>query len=93
MNISTTSEQFGHDAVSVTLQWIPASFNSLYSYNVIVDPQVQLQFNGSTRVQLTLSYNTLYNVSVVATHLCGQNTNNMITFVELYYICKLPHNP
>ena len=90
MNISTTSEQFGRDAVSVTLQWIP---KSLYSYNVIVNPQVQLQFNGSTRVQLILSYNTLYNVSVVATHLCGQNAVNMINFVELYYICKLPHNP
>ena len=52
------------------------------SYDVIVVPQVEMTFNGTECVQLMLSYNTLYTVSVEATQ-CGGNTTS--TTVELNY--------
>ena len=58
--------------------------NPIYSYSVTVIPQIELAYNQqctSCTVQLTLSYNTQYYVSVVATHPCGQSTS----FTELYY--------
>ena len=63
------SEQFRADNVTIILEWSQDNYGTL-SYHVSVTPQVDIRFTGSTSVQLTVSYNILYNVSVVAT-LCG----------------------
>ena len=65
----TIKKQFGVDNVTVILEWI---HENATSYTLSTIPQVAIR-NQTTSVQMTLSYNTLYNVSVVAT-LCGQNT-------------------
>ena len=60
--------------------------NTLYSYHVGAIPQLTSVTSigiRSATFQFEIPYNTLYNVSVVAAHLCGQN--NVTTFVELYY--------
>ena len=67
------------DNVTVILEWTPE--NGM-SYNVSVVPQVAVRFTGDRSVQLTASYNTVYNVSVVAT-LCGRN--NATTATGLSY--------
>ena len=64
----TTTSMLDAVSVSVVLMW--TQINWLYSYNVSVTPSVEMTFNGGTTVQLILSYNTQYNVSVVATHPC-----------------------
>ena len=78
--IVARSEQFGMDGVTVILEW--SQENNGTSHNVSVVPLVAIWSTGSTRVQLTVLYNTLYNVSVVAT-LCGRH--NATTTVELSY--------
>ena len=53
------------DSVIVLLQWIEELSNSLVIYNVSVEPMANV-VNGNGRANLTLLYNTLYTVSVVA---------------------------
>ena len=83
MNITSLSEHFEINNITVILGWTPES--SLYRYNVNVVPQPEVKWfqNDSTRAQLTIAYNVLYNVSVIATHLCGQNS--VTAMIELYY--------
>ena len=53
------------------------------SYIVSVLPAIDLRFIERASVNLSLPYNTAYNVSAVATSLCGQSTR--IAFIQLYY--------
>ena len=84
VNISVTSVEFEISAVAVILDWTIEPMSSFYSYNVTVVPQLHAVINGSThRVMLMVPYNFLYNVTVVADHLCGQSS--IPTSTELYY--------
>ena len=65
-------EQFGVDNVTVDLQWteeLNSSFN-LVTYHVSVEPMAHV-VTGNSRANLTLQYNTPYNMSVVA-DVCGR---------------------
>ena len=75
----TTREGFGMENVTVTLDWKPEMG---MSYNVIINPNVPVKFVENTSIQLVVSYNTLYNVSVVATS-CGHS--NVMATVRLSY--------
>ena len=80
MNIKSKLEQFESNGVKVILEWTQES--SFYGYNFSVVPHLKLRF-GNTTLHLTVPYNTPYNISVVATHLCGENS--ITAFTELYY--------
>ena len=69
------TEVFGIDEVMVTLEW-----SNENSYNVSVSPHPPFKSSGSNSILLRVSYNTLYNVSVVSIDPCGQS----IVF-EIYY--------
>lgn len=69
---------FGSDGATVNLEWIQESG---VSYNVSVIPPVAVRATGSTSVQLTVGYNTLYNVSVIAKTHCDHTT----TVIGLIY--------
>ena len=76
--------------VFVTLEWTLDQDSFIYAHNVSVVPEVvELTFNRSRGLQLMLSYNTLYNVTVVATHPCGQHVESV---VQLYYGKSQDHN-
>ena len=82
MNITKQQEVFEDSSVIVILDQTVGS--PPYSYDVTVDPPpVELMANRSMYTTV-LAYNTLYNVSVVATHPCG-NTSSVVAFIELYY--------
>ena len=85
LEITILSEQFEKDGVIVTLEWTEE--NSLYSYNISVSPQLEVMFieRVSFRVQLSVPYNSFYNVSIAAVPLCRRN--NVTTFIgpSLYY--------
>ena len=72
------SELFMREHVSVLLEW--SGINGVI-FDVSVTPHVVESFAQSTSFQLTVSYNTQYNVSVMAS-LCGQNNT---TVTELHY--------
>ena len=72
--------QFGIDDVTIVLMWEQEDGTS---YNVSVHPNVNIRFTGNTMVELTsVSYNTSYMVSIVAT-LCGRN--NYTAVIRLNY--------
>ena len=73
--------EFETDGVTITLEW--DELNPLYSVNVTVIPIIRVNISGST-AQLTVNYNVMYNVSVMISHLCGQN-NVMVLSKKYYY--------
>ena len=57
--------------VIVLLEWIPQKG---IIYNISTNPKVaDMTILSDTSVQFSASYNTHYNVSIVATSTCGQN--------------------
>ena len=77
-SIVNVSEQltFEANSVTVTLEW---STKNSVTYTINTDPQVAVNQTGLGRnsAQLTVSYNTRYNVSIVAS-LCGTNRTTLI---------------
>ena len=70
------SEEFGNESITISLEL------TVENSEISVEPQaLDLTNLGPTRIQLILSYNTLYNVSATAT-LCGQNITH---FIGLHY--------
>ena len=71
--------------VHVILEWTEED-SITYSYDIMISTSLPLEetFNGSSKIQLTLSYNIRYNVSVVATHPCG-HVSSIVASIELYY--------
>ena len=82
------AEVFRMDKVTISLQWMQEVYQEWFvSYNIIILPQLDpmadvVTMINSMRANLTLLYNTPYNVSVVA-DLCGQR--NSTTLSEIYY--------
>ena len=71
--------EFETDHITITLEW--NELNPLFSVNITVIPETQVNISGST-AQLTVNYNVMYNVSVMISHFCEQN---MTVFDEEYY--------
>ena len=84
MIIQIVSENLERDGVIVILEWTQEN-HTYYSYNVSVTPHPpSTLISERMRVQLKVSYDILYNVSVLATpHCTGQG--NIEAFVELHY--------
>ena len=78
--ITSQSEIFGIDSNTVTLEWPQG--NPLHSYQVSVLPQVEITFMGKVRVQLSVSYDVMYNVSIVMSSPCGQNAAMVFTLPQ-----------
>ena len=80
------SESLEIDSIRVTLEWTQENMTlSLYSFSVSISPQVPILVfpEGTTRVQLKVHYETLYNVSFQAIPFCKQG--NTTIFIRLYY--------
>ena len=82
-------EEFGVERVTILVNWTQPE-NPLVSYNIRVDPTsgTMVTIVDSTRANLTLSYNTPYNVTVVA-DFCGQR--NATAQFELSYGNRIAH--
>ena len=82
-------EDFSSNEVTVTVEW--TLLNSqlyyqqlLHNVSISADPQPKtIMFAGNMRVQLVLSYNTLYNVSVTQPSTCQQLVRTK--FLQLDY--------
>ena len=72
--------EFETDGVTITLEW--DELNPLYSVYVTVVPATRVNISGST-AKLIVTYNVMYNVSIMISHLCGQN--NVTVLSEVYY--------
>ena len=80
INVREQPAEFEKEHVTVVLEW--GELNPLHSINVSVTPKTQVNISSST-ARLIMAYNVTYNVSVMVSHLCEQNS--ITTFTEAYY--------
>ena len=96
MNVRLYSEELSSDRVTVTLEWTLLNSQDYYQQllsNVSISAVPQLNnvmFTGDMKVQLTLLYNTLYNVNVTQHSTCRQFI--WTKFIELSYSKLLNNN-
>jgi hypothetical protein len=76
--LSVSGEYYQADNVTVTVLWAPIDN---ITFSAQVTPLVPILTTGSTNRQLIISYNTEYNLSVVAATPCG----NFIASTMLSY--------
>jgi hypothetical protein len=81
VHVREQAAEFETDGVTVILEW--DELNPLYSANVSVTPEAQVNISSST-ARLTLAYNETYNVSIMISYLCGQNSVTVFTAVYYY---------
>ena len=84
VNIQIMSDDWERDGIRVTPEWIQDS-SSFYSYNVSVTPNPASALTTERmRVQLKVSYDILYDVSVQSTPTCGKGSSITVS-IELHY--------
>lgn len=71
----STSEEFGADNVTVTVEWTQEEGAI---YRIIIVPQEPMTFTGDSSIQLTLLYNINYSVSVAAALPCQYQAHGHI---------------
>ena len=77
----SSREIFERNGIAVTLEWMGGTRGVMYSVYSL--PQLQVPITVENMVaELRLSYNVVYNVSIVAT-LCGQRS--LLNTVHLHY--------
>ena len=73
---------FGSDSATVILQWSSPTVASGVSYNVSVTPLLEsVLIAGNTSVQLTVHYNTQYNVSIVTMNCAGESSASVTSLL------------
>ena len=79
------------ERITIQLEWTVLLSQIYYqqllpntSIYVVPDPEVDIAYTGNRTLQLILQYNTLYNVSITQSGICGQP--NQTAFIELEYM-------
>lgn len=74
-------EEFGEERVTIHMNWTQSE-NSLVSYSVSVVPRngSTISIIDSTKANVTLTYNTPYNMTVVADFCEERNATTLIKF-------------
>ena len=83
----TLYEQFLSDGISIVLEWNISNVQIYHQMNVsiaVVPSPIAVMHARNRTLQLILSYNTLYNVSLTQPGICGQP--NQTSFIELISI-------
>ena len=91
LDIRFISRLFSSNGISVVLEWNVSNVQIYYqqllqnvSVYVVPNPlMMALIHTGNRTLQLMLSYNTLYNVSITQPGICGPP--NQTVFIELSY--------
>ena len=78
--LSISEERFEVDNVTVTVEWAPAQQDGVM-YTVNISPLVAKRdiYVRGTRCQLTIPYNAVHNLSVIAAVPCRPNATAVIT--------------
>ena len=89
LSILPHSEELSSDNITVIFEWNVSNLQIYHqqllqnvSINVVPDP-VEIIYRGNMTFQLTLLYNTLYNVNITQPGICGQPYQTV--FIELSY--------
>ena len=76
------SPKYAADYINVRLEWVEVNG---VSYNVSIEPQVAIAFNGSSTIQFTALYNTVYNVNITANRVFCDTAHTVTTAVVFNY--------
>ena len=74
--LRVSDERYEVDNVIVTVEWTPQEG---VTYTTSVSPLTSITVTGNSSRQLTISYNTNYNISVEAAPPCRPNPTAVIT--------------
>ena len=74
--LRVSDERYETDNVTVIVEWTSQEH---VTYTTSVSPLTSVTVTGSSSRQLTISYNTNYNLSVEAAPPCGPNPTAVIT--------------
>ena len=86
LNVTMVNQLLRSDDVTVTLQW-PREPGVVYSVNIVPEtPHTELTNAMTVKINLTVSYNIQYNVSIVLS-LCGVTTTKVLNYSKhrIYY--------
>ena len=89
-------KRFDRDGVSLFFEWPELDESSIESSAdvhlsaTVLPPARIVEQNGSIAVHITVSYNTLYNISIYITSLCG--SERLVTSFNQLYFSKQNHS-
>ena len=78
---SYTVEKYGHDMLILTVQWqlTQNDGGAPVNYTITVSPGVGTFTTSRTSVPVTVPYNVIHTVSIVATNCNGSSSATMVT--------------
>ena len=78
---SYTVQQYGRDRVTFTVQWQPPQYDggAPVNYTITVSPGLSPVTTSGTSVTVTVPYNVIHTVSIVATNCNGSSNVTMET--------------
>ena len=78
---SYTVQQYDRDSVTLTVQWQPPQYDggAPVNYTITVSPGVGTFTTSGTSVPVTVPYNVIHTVSVVATNCNGSSSAVLVT--------------
>ena len=76
---SSTVQQYGQDSVTLTVQWQPPQYDggAPVNYTITVSPGLSPVTTSGTSVPVTVPYNVMHTVSIVATNCVGNSSAAM----------------
>ena len=79
--LTSAVQQYGQDNVTLTLQWQPPQYDggNSVSYTITVSPGFSPVTTSGTNVTVTVPYNVMHTVSIVATNCNGNSGATMAT--------------
>ena len=85
---SSTVQQHGRDSVTLTVQWQPPQYDGVapVNYTITVSPGLSPVTTSGTSVTVTVPYNVIHTVSIVATNCNGSSSAVMETIRIGMYI-------
>ena len=73
-------QQYGRDSVTLTMQWQPPQYDggAPVNYTITVSPGLSPVTTSGTSVPVTVAYNVIHTVSIVATNCIGNSGATML---------------
>ena len=78
---SYTVQQYGQDSVTLSVHWHPPQYDggAPVNYTITVSPGLSPVTTSGTSVPVTVPYNVIHTVSIVATNCNGSSSTAMVT--------------
>ena len=78
---SSTVQLYSRDSVTLTVQWQPPQYDggAPVNYTITVSPGISTILTSGTSVPITVPYNVIHTVSIVATNCNGSSSATIVT--------------